>query len=182
MIDRLEIAQQQQHLDIAAGTGEPGLSVATCAPKGHVVLTDLSVEMLDIAARRAIAQGILNFETRVCSADNLPFDDATFDSVSVRFGYMFFPAVAAATAEFVRVLKPGGRVCASVWVKPESNPWTTIAMDAIATEPAADPTKSFMTTTWAVDADVVADHLASRPMRARSSSRSKDSAAPCAVF
>ena len=108
MIDRLEIAQQQQHLDIAAGTGEPGLSIATSAPKGHVVLTDLSVEMLDIAARRAIAQGILNFETRVCSADNLPFDDATFDSVSVRFGYMFFPAVAAATAEFVRVLKPGG--------------------------------------------------------------------------
>ena len=150
MIDRLEIAQQQQHLDIAAGTGEPGLSIATSAPKGHVVLTDLSVEMLDIAARRAIAQGILNFETRVCSADNLPFDDATFDSVSVRFGYMFFPAVAAATAEFVRVLKPGGRVCASVWVEPESNPWTTIAMDAIATEPAADPTKSFMTTTWAV--------------------------------
>ena len=37
-------------------------------------------------------------------------------------------------AEFVRVLKPGGRVCASVWVEPESNPWTTIAMDAIATE------------------------------------------------
>jgi len=87
-----------------------------------------------IAARRAKAQGIANIETKVCSADNLPFDDSTFDSVSVRFGYMFFPDMAKATAEFARVLKPGGRLCSSVWVKPEENPWTTIAMQAIATE------------------------------------------------
>jgi SAM-dependent methyltransferase len=75
----------------------------------------------------------------VCSADDLPFDDATFDSVSVRFGYMFFPDVAGATAEFARVLKPGGRVCASVWVRPEQNPWTSIAMQAIATEATLAP-------------------------------------------
>jgi SAM-dependent methyltransferase len=70
----------------------------------------------------------------VCSADDLPFNDATFDSVSVRFGYMFFPDVAKATAEFARVLKPGGRLASSVWVSPEDNPWTSIAMQAIATE------------------------------------------------
>ena len=70
----------------------------------------------------------------MCSAEDLPFDDATFDSVSVRFGYMFFPDVAKATAEFVRVLKPGGRLCSSVWIKPEENPWTSIFMQAIATE------------------------------------------------
>jgi SAM-dependent methyltransferase len=75
----------------------------------------------------------------VCSADDLPFNDATFDGVSVRFGYMFFPDVAKATAEFARVLKPGGRLCSSVWVKPEENPWTTIAMQAIATEAVLAP-------------------------------------------
>src|SRR3954469_10454804 len=128
MIERLDIADDQQHLDIAAGTGEPGLSIAKLAPKGRVVLTDLAPEMLDVAARRATAQGVANIETTVCSADDLPFDDATFDSVSVRFGYMFFPNTAKATAEFGRVLKPGGRLCSSVWVKPEENPWTTIAM------------------------------------------------------
>jgi SAM-dependent methyltransferase len=103
------------------------------------VLTDLVPEMLCIAARRASAQGIANVETRVCSADDLPFADATFDSVSVRFGYMFFPDVAKATAEFVRVLEPGGRLCSSVWVKPEDNPWTTIVMQAIATEAVLAP-------------------------------------------
>jgi SAM-dependent methyltransferase len=90
--------------------------------------------MLDIAARRARAEGLTNVETKVCSADDLPFDDATFDSVSVRFGYMFFPDGSKATAEFRRVLKPGGRLCSSVWVRPEENPWTTIAMQAIGTE------------------------------------------------
>jgi SAM-dependent methyltransferase len=139
MIESLDIADDHEHLDIAAGTGEPGLSIARLAPKGRVVLTDLVPEMLDIAARRASAQRITNIETKVCSADDLPFGDATFDGVSVRFGYMFFPDVAKATAEFARVLKPGGRLCSSVWVKPEENPWTTIAMQAIATEAVLAP-------------------------------------------
>jgi SAM-dependent methyltransferase len=139
MIERLGIADDQRHLDIASGTGEPGLTIARAAPRGHVVLTDLSAEMLEIATRRAQAQGITNFETKVCSAEDLPFDDATFDSVSVRFGYMFFPDVAKATAEFGRVLKPGGRLCSSVWVNPGDNPWTTIAMQAIAAEVALAP-------------------------------------------
>jgi SAM-dependent methyltransferase len=134
IIERLDIAEDQHHLDIASGTGEPGLSIARRSPAGRVVLTDLVPQMLDVATRRAGGQGITNIETRVCSADDLPFPDAAFDSVSVRFGYMFFPDLAGATAEFVRVLKPGGRLCAAVWVKPEENPWTTIAMQAIATE------------------------------------------------
>ena len=139
IIERLDIADDQQHLDIAAGTGEPGLTIARLSPNGRVVLTDLAAEMLDVAARRARAQGIGNIETKVCSAEDLPFDDATFDSVSVRFGYMFFPDVATATAEFARVLKPGGRLCSSVWIKPEENPWTTILMQAIATEAVVAP-------------------------------------------
>lgn len=139
MVERLEIAVDQRHLDVAAGTGEPGLSIARQSPQGHVVLTDLSAEMLAVAERRARALGVVNVDTEVCSADDLPFDDASFDSVSVRFGYMFFPDVVAATAELVRVLRPGGRLCSSVWVQPEKNPWTTLAMQAIATETVVAP-------------------------------------------
>ena len=139
MLDALGITDGVQHLDVASGTGEPGLSIAARSPHGRVVLTDLSAEMLDVAARRAAAQGVTNVETRVCSAEDLPFADATFDTVSVRFGYMFFPDLAAATAEFARVLQPGGRLVASVWVRPERNPWTSIAMQAIGTEVALPP-------------------------------------------
>jgi SAM-dependent methyltransferase len=139
MIERLEIGEGHQHLDIASGTGEPGLSIARLSPNGRVVLTDLVPEMLDIAVRRARAQGVVNVETQVCSADGLPFKDQTFDGASVRFGYMFFPDAVKATTEIARVLKPGGRLCSSVWVKPEENPWTTIAMQAIATEMVVAP-------------------------------------------
>ena len=139
MIEHLDLAEDHQHRAIASGSCEPGLTIARRLPKGRVVLTDLVAEMLDIAARRARVQGIANVETKLCSANDLPFDDATFDSVSVRFGYMFFPDMAKATAEFARVLKPGGRLCSSVWVKPEENPWTAIAMQAIATEAVVAP-------------------------------------------
>src|SRR5207249_7671754 len=46
---------------------------------------------------------------------------------------------AEATGEFARVLKPGGGLCSSGWVKPEENPWTAIAMQAIATEAVLTP-------------------------------------------
>ena len=51
IIERLGIADDQRHLDVAPGTGEPGLTVARPASRGHVLLTYLSAEMLNIAAR-----------------------------------------------------------------------------------------------------------------------------------
>ena len=142
MIAALQIGDDQRHLEVCAGTGEPGLSIAALAPKGRVTLTDLSPEMLAVARRRAEAKGLTNIEFRECSADDLPFDDASFDSVGCRFGFMFIPDVSQAVSELARVLKPGGRVCASVWVRPEDNPWVTLPMAAIATEvqvPPPDP-------------------------------------------
>ncbi|HVX19437.1 MAG TPA: methyltransferase domain-containing protein [Acidimicrobiales bacterium] len=142
MIGHLAIVADDHVLDVASGTGEPGLTIARLVPDGRIVLTDLVPAMLDVAARRAAARGITNIETEVCSADDLPFGDATFDAVSVRFGLMFFPDLARAAAEFVRVLKPGGRLCSAVWVHPEGNPWTSITMEAIASEvrlPPPDP-------------------------------------------
>jgi len=134
MLERLDVGAEADHLDIAAGTGEPGLTVARRAPHGRVVLTDLVAEMLEIASRRAAAQAVTNVDTAVCSADELPFAAASFRTVSVRFGYMFFPDVLRATAEFVRVLAPGGRLCSSVWIEPDANPWTAVAMQAIGSE------------------------------------------------
>src|SRR5215469_5066582 len=74
MIQGLDFRADHEVLDIAAGTGEPGLSIAKLFPAGRVVLTDLAAEMLEIATRRATAQGITNIETKVCSADDLPFE------------------------------------------------------------------------------------------------------------
>lgn len=123
--DTLEPEDTASILDIASGTGEPGLSIATTVPKGKVVLSDLSENMLNIAKERAHAKGIVNLEFLVCDACKLPFEDHTFDAVSSRLGFMFFPDMSIASKEMFRVLRPGGKIALSVWDSPEKNIWAS---------------------------------------------------------
>jgi ubiquinone/menaquinone biosynthesis C-methylase UbiE len=118
-------------LDIAAGTGEPGLSIAQLVKEGKVMITDLSEGMLAVAKENAIKRGITNIETKVCDVSNLPFADNTFDSISCRLGFMFFPDMLLAAKEMYRVLKPGGKIAATVWAAPEKNFWSTATLTAI---------------------------------------------------
>lgn len=118
-------------LDVAAGTGEPGLTAASRVPKGMVTVTDLSDRMLEVAGENAARRGIKNFQTRQCDAGALPFPDNSFDAVLCRFGFMFFPDVAVSVKEFVRVAKPGARICTAVWDVPDKNPWATTVMGTI---------------------------------------------------
>lgn len=112
-------------LDIAAGTGEPGLTIATMLKDGKVIITDLSEDMLEIAQENASKRDIRNIETRACDVCELPFPDNTFDAISCRFGFMFFPDMLLAAKEMYRVLKPGGRMATAVWSVPEKNFWIT---------------------------------------------------------
>ena len=118
-------------LDIAAGTGEPGLTIASMIKGGKVIITDLAEDMLTIAKENAAQRGIKNIETRACDVCELPFADNTFDAISCRFGFMFFPDMLLAAKEMVRVLKPGGRIATSVWNVPEKNFWVTAIMGTI---------------------------------------------------
>lgn len=112
-------------LDIAGGTGEPGFTIASMLKNGRIVITDLSDKMLDIAKESAKERGINNIETRVCDVSELPFADNTFDAISCRFGFMFFPDMLLAAKEMARVLKPGGKIAVAVWNGPEKNFWVT---------------------------------------------------------
>lgn len=112
-------------LDVASGTGEPGLTIASMLTGGKVIITDLAEDMLEIASENAAKRGIKNIETRACDVCELPFADNTFDAISCRFGFMFFPDMLLAAKEMVRVLKPGGRIATSVWNVPEKNFWVT---------------------------------------------------------
>ena len=118
-------------LDIASGTGEPGLTIASKLDGGKVILTDLSEDMLKIAAENASKRGIKNVETVSCDVSELPFDDNTFDAISCRMGFMFFPDMELAAKEMHRVLKPGGRIATAVWGGPEGNFWVTAIMGTI---------------------------------------------------
>jgi ubiquinone/menaquinone biosynthesis C-methylase UbiE len=118
-------------LDVASGTGEPALTIATKLRGGMVVATDISEGMLDVTRENAAKRGIKNIEIVACDVSELPFPDNSFDSVSCRFGFMFFPDMLLAAKEMIRVLKPGGRIAVTVWNSPEKNFWATAVMSII---------------------------------------------------
>jgi ubiquinone/menaquinone biosynthesis C-methylase UbiE len=131
IIRMIEPKEGDTVLDIAAGTGEPGLSIAERLGKGKVVITDLSDGMLEVARDNAVKRGITNVEFVACDASELPFDDNSFDAISCRMGFMFFPDMEMAAKEMYRVLKPGGTMATSVWGAPEKNFWITAIMSNI---------------------------------------------------
>lgn len=127
----LHPAGDDKVLDIASGTGEPGITIAGMLNSGQVISTDLSEDMLAVAREKAAAKNIKNFETKVADVTELPFDDNSFDAISCRFGFMFFPDMLLAAKEMARVLKPGGRVAIAVWNVPQKNFWMTSVMGSI---------------------------------------------------
>jgi len=131
IVQRLRLKDTDMVLDVASGTGEPGLTIASIVKKGKVIMTDLADDMLVIARENAQKTGLKNIEFSACDVSELPFADNTFDAVSCRMGFMFFPDMLLAATEMARVLKPGGRISVSVWTGPDKNFWFSGVMDVL---------------------------------------------------
>ena len=131
MIRMLHLNEDDIVLDVATGTGEPGLTIATFLKNGKVTGIDLSEKMLAVAEENAAKRGIKNFETICCDVSALPFANGAFTAITCRFGFNLFPDMNLALSEMVRVLKPGGRIVASVWNIPEKNPWISASMQTM---------------------------------------------------
>ena len=131
IIAGLNIKEDDVVLDVACGTGEPGLTIAAMAPKGKVTGTDVADQMLAIAKENAERKQIKNFDTKTCDVCELPYDENTFTKISCRMGFMFFPDMQLASDEMFRVLKSGGKIATSVWAAPENNVWVTSIMGII---------------------------------------------------
>ena len=131
IITALAPSGKQLILDIASGTGEPALTIANMLNGGKVTMTDVADDMLSIAIENAAHRGITNVEALACDVCELPFEDNSFDAISCRFGFMFFPDMQLAANEMYRVLQPGGKIATSVWNIPEKNFWVTSVMGTI---------------------------------------------------
>jgi ubiquinone/menaquinone biosynthesis C-methylase UbiE len=122
-------------LELASGTGGPGLDAAPLVePGGDVVVSDFSAEMTAIAARRIAEQGLANARTQVLDIEAIDEPDASYDVVLCREGLMLVPDPELGAREIRRVLRPGGRVAISVWGARERNPWLGIVFDTVAAE------------------------------------------------
>lgn len=139
------IGPGQAVLDVATGPGEPALSIAgIVGAKGSVIGVDVVPAMIDAASREAGRRGLGNASFRVASADELPFDDESFDAVVSRFGIMFFPSPLEGIREMRRVLKPGGKLAMAVWHHARNNPFHSVLSEIV---------ERFVAPTPAPDAD-----------------------------
>lgn len=124
LIDDAEITEGLTVLDVATGPGEPALTIAgLIGPRGNLAGTDAVAEMLDAARRESRRRELRNARFETAFAENLPFPNETFDVVVCRFGVMFFPSPEDAIREWLRVLKPGGKIALAVWHFAENNPF-----------------------------------------------------------
>jgi ubiquinone/menaquinone biosynthesis C-methylase UbiE len=116
----VELAQPRptdRALDIATGAGHTALALAPRV--AQVVAYDMTQPMLRETARNAAARGLANVVTRQGIAESLPFDDASFDIVTVRTAPHHFADIRAAIREMARVAKPGARIVVVDSASPE---------------------------------------------------------------
>ncbi|WP_227678472.1 bifunctional demethylmenaquinone methyltransferase/2-methoxy-6-polyprenyl-1,4-benzoquinol methylase UbiE [Psychrobacter vallis] len=114
----------QHVLDIAGGTGDLAKVFSReVGRNGHVVLSDINAAMLEVGRERLINAGCNNVDFVLANAETLaPFDDESFDLVTISFGLRNVTDKDAALKAMYRVLKPGGRLLILEFSKPVFEP------------------------------------------------------------
>jgi ubiquinone/menaquinone biosynthesis C-methylase UbiE len=133
LADAARWAPGARALDVGCGAGFPALLGASrVTPGGTLVATDISPAMVAATAARAGAAGLGALEADTMDAEDLQFDAASFDSVTIAYGLMFCPNPLRAVTEACRVLRPGGRFAVATWDDPSKSPFFTIIIPAAA--------------------------------------------------
>jgi ubiquinone/menaquinone biosynthesis C-methylase UbiE len=104
-----ELVQPQPHwraLDVATAAGHTAFIFAPHVDR--VVASDITPEMLEVAANLAAEKGITNVTFEEADAEQLPFDSERFDLVTCRIAPHHFPHIERFIAESARVLRQGG--------------------------------------------------------------------------
>ena len=107
-------------LDCAAGTGE--LSVAAAEKAGHVLCTDMSLQMLERARKKSAKKGIKNISFEERDIFSLPDEDNTYDVSMAGNVLHLLEEPEKAVRELCRVTKQGGRVIVPTFMAKNSNP------------------------------------------------------------
>lgn len=112
LVDYAQVRPGERVLDVACGTGVVALAAARVG--AVVTALDLTPVLVERAAHNARVAGV-TLDVVEGDAEALPYEDASMDVVLSQFGHMFAPRPEVATAEMLRVLRPGGRVAFSTW-------------------------------------------------------------------
>jgi SAM-dependent methyltransferase len=112
LLERIRIKPGEDVLDVATGTGNVALRAA--AAGANVVGLDLTPELFETARSRASEYDVA-VDWVEGDAEELPFDDASFDAVLSVFGVQFAPRHEVSARELARVSRPGGRIGLVSW-------------------------------------------------------------------
>jgi enediyne biosynthesis protein CalE5 len=116
LVELARIKPGDRVLDIATGSGEPGITAARkVGATGVVIATDQSPAMLDLARERASALGLSNLKFVETGAETLAVDQRDFDAAICRWGLMFVPDLDSVPRRVAQLLKPGATFATAVW-------------------------------------------------------------------
>jgi ubiquinone/menaquinone biosynthesis C-methylase UbiE len=112
LVGAMDFAEGVEGLDIASGTGNATIPAAERGAR--MTGLDLTPKLVELARERAANEGV-EIDFVEGDAENLPYDDDSFDRVISVFGVMFAPDQPRAAAEMMRVCRPGGRIGFCAW-------------------------------------------------------------------
>jgi len=124
--DRAALGPGDAALDVCCGTGDLALELGRrVLPGGHVVGSDFSEPMLDLAREKAGERDDAGVRFEWADALRLPYDSGRFDAVTVGFGVRNLSDLDRGLAEMRRVLRPGGRLVILEITQPARPPLST---------------------------------------------------------
>jgi SAM-dependent methyltransferase len=112
VVERGGVGAGMDVLDVACGTGNATIPAAKAGAR--VTGLDFAPALLEIARERA-ADAMVEIDFLEGDAQEMPFEDASFDRVVSTFGHMFAPDHERTAAEMQRVLRPGGAIAVACW-------------------------------------------------------------------
>ena len=127
-ISQAKIRPTYRIADLASGTGDIAVLMAPkIQAQGHITMSDINADMLNLGYNKIIDAGYAHaVDSVVADASALPFEDNTFDLVTIAFGLRNITDKKQALQEMLRIVKPGGRVM----VMEFSNPKHTLIKSA----------------------------------------------------
>ena len=123
-IQQIRQDKPQVILDIATGTADVAIEMAKSLDAEKITGLDLSNEMLEIGRKKVKKRNLQTvIELIQGDSENLPFEDNTFDAITVAFGVRNFENLEAGLSEMQRVLKPDGKLVVLEFSRPTLFPF-----------------------------------------------------------
>jgi len=118
--------QPKQILDVATGTGDLAIELTRLNPQ-KITGVDIAANMLEIGKEKVAAKKLSGIiELLLGDSEDLPFENNSFDAVTVAFGVRNFEHLQKGLGEMYRVMRPGGMVAILEFSKPKVFPFRQI--------------------------------------------------------